>query len=89
MKHIGMTQSDTILIEMTVDEWQSLGALPCNVELLAAQIRAFRGLHNMSQVEFAARAGISRNYLSMIETDKEPNLSMDVVWRIREAIDQP
>ncbi len=89
MKYIGFTQSGSILIEMSTDEWQSVGTLMSDVNLLAQQVLSFRALNSMSQERFAQRAGISRNYLSMLESGKEPNLSLDVVTRIREAIDQP
>jgi DNA-binding XRE family transcriptional regulator len=89
MRFIGMTEHGNILIEMSADEWQNIGAAPVTISRLASQVLAFRKMNNMSQDAFASRAGISRNYLSMLETGKEPNLSMDIVWRIREAIDQP
>ena len=88
MRYVGITQHGTLLIEMSVDEWQNIGTLPADIGVLAEQVRAFRGATGMSQEKFAARASISRNYLSMLESGKEPNMSLDIVWRIREAIDQ-
>ena len=89
MRHIGLTQSGTVLVEMTIDEWQNLGAIITDVELLAQQVISHRALTGMNQEQFAKRAGISRTYLSMLESGKGPNLSLNIVTRIHEAIDQP
>ena len=57
MRHIGLTQSGTVLVEMTIDEWQNLGAIITDVELLAQQVISHRALTGMNQEQFAFQHG--------------------------------
>lgn len=66
----------------------------CNVPMNKAQkvigacIRMVREQHGLSQETLAAKAGISYQYLSGVETGKE-NFSIQVVESIAKALDLP
>lgn len=49
-------------------------------------IMLYRRENRISQVDFAARADISRNYLSLIERNKADNLSVDVLVKLARSV---
>lgn len=50
------------------------------------QVIRFRKQEKLTQSEVARIAGISRNYLSLIERGQAENLSMAIVQRLRETL---
>lgn len=54
---------------------------------LGIGIMLHRRKNKINQTDFASRAGISRNYLSMIERGEAQNLSVDVLHRLAEAME--
>ena len=49
-------------------------------------VRLWRMHNKMSQQEFAKIAGVSRNYISLIERDAAANLSLGVMIRVVDAM---
>lgn len=50
-------------------------------------IMLYRRERRLKQIDLASRAGISRNYLSMIERGVADNLSVDVLVRLAGAME--
>ena len=48
-------------------------------------LRIYRSRVGISQQELADKAGVSRNYISLIERDMASNLSLGVLIRVAEA----
>ena len=89
MRYIGITTNGTVLIEMSVDEWNRVGQTLPTVELLGEQVRAHRAIWRITQTEMAERAGISRNYLSLIESGKIANISLGILSSLQDAMALP
>lgn len=56
------------------------------VNALAERVKAYRERNRYTQLELAALAGISRNYLSQIERGLVDNLSVDILYRLESVI---
>lgn len=59
------------------------------IDDLGAAVMAYRKAHKLTQLEFAARCGVSRNYISQIERGRADNLSLAVYQRVSREIAQP
>ena len=60
--------------------------MPYNSKVTGEVIRALRRRRGISQEVLSGMAGISRSYLSMIETG-EKSANVDTLWRIAGALD--
>jgi len=79
MKWIGESESGRELVEMSRDEFGLFVATQCREEAdVGAAVRKWRHKNGVSQTELAKRAGISRNYVSQIETGEAANVSYRV-----------
>jgi transcriptional regulator with XRE-family HTH domain len=56
---------------------------------LGRQVLARRQEKGLSQTELAERAGISRNYVSLIERGEATNISMKVINLLAETLETP
>lgn len=54
---------------------------------LGTEIKITRLRHHLNSKELAERLGITRAYMSEIENDKAPELTLDLFVRICEALD--
>ncbi len=59
------------------------------IDDLGAAVLAYRKTHKLTQLEFATRCGVSRNYISQIERGKADNLSLAVHRRVSREVAQP
>jgi len=63
------------------------GALVKPAMITAAQIRAARGLLNLSQVQLAEMAGLGIATIKRIEASSEVRGAATTLWRIQEALE--
>jgi len=57
-----------------------------NAEELGRQVQAKRKERNLSQTELGELAGVSRNYISLIERGEANNISMNVINQLAVAL---
>ena len=62
-----------------------MGKLPVVLSKFAKKLRAERARRGMSQESLAMSAGLSRNYIGMIERG-EANLTLGTIERIADAL---
>jgi DNA-binding XRE family transcriptional regulator len=75
-RKVGITSSGNILVEMTPEAWESLCSREAQSSIdFGAAIREYRLRHKVSQSEFAKMVGHSRNWISMLERDRNVKLS--------------
>lgn len=56
------------------------------IHLLPDRVRAAREQYGWTQEELAARAGLSRNHIVLIETGQRPNLAANTVDALADAL---
>lgn len=73
---IGSTQAGTLIVEMTPDYLAMLaGNNVKTIENLGEQVYAWCHANRVSLTEFARRAGLSRNRLSLLVNGHRPNIT--------------
>ena len=55
-------------------------------DIVSVNVKRFRKSRGLSQEEFAAKAGVSRNYLSKVENNAS-NLTLDYLQEIAKVLD--
>lgn len=56
------------------------------IDDLGSEVKTYRRREKITQTEFAERVGISRTYLSMVESGKATNISLQIFDTIKAAI---
>ena len=90
MKFIGYTESGSLIVEVSEDEYRGF-VLATTMSRdfvksghfdVSAMAKAYRQQNKITQADFAERVGISRNYLSQIERGEAKNFSVAVYMAI-------
>jgi len=87
MKWIGESESGGEIVEMSREEFRLFVATQARrEENIGAAVQKWRRENGVSQTALAKRAGISRNYVSQIETGEAANVSYRVHQKLMAEI---
>lgn len=87
MKLVGRTTANSIIVEMTEDEWGEICRQASTPKVpIGERIKLYRKANRYTQQQMADLLEISRNYLSMIEKGTATNISLSIYNRSESII---